>query len=180
MGKGGISPYQWVLGADPRFPGQMTEENEWGQLGCLEERIDPTTAFGQKALIRNTSRKNYVRVDCSRRYAAALLRKSVPLRGNYSSGDLVMHLRKQGSGLHSGDTWQGPARIIGFDKKTPWLLHGGVPATSSLNRLRPANTSEMLAHQVLQEGNVPYVTPDLQNASGQLQGYVNAQVPKDL
>ena len=113
MRKGGVSPYQWVLGINPRIPGLLTEDDEWGQLGVLEQNIDPSTAMGLRAQLRRTSRKNFVKIDCSRRYAASLLRKSVPLRGPYEPGCMVMYKRLQGSGEHSGDTWDGPARLLG-------------------------------------------------------------------
>ena len=122
MRKGGVSPYQWVLGVNPRIPGLLTEGDEWEQLGVLEQRIDPGTALGIKAMLRNTSRKNFVKMDWSRRCAAALLRKSLPLPCNYGTGDLVMYHRKQGSGQHAGDTWQGLAHIIGFENKVPMAI----------------------------------------------------------
>ena len=48
--------------------------------------------------------------------------------------------------------WSTPARIIGFESKTVWLLCEGVPVASALDKLRPCTAPEVLTHEVLTRG----------------------------
>ena len=38
---GGFTPEQWVVGKSTRVPGSMIDEDEFGQLGVLENAVDP-------------------------------------------------------------------------------------------------------------------------------------------
>ena len=51
-------------------------------------------------------------------------------------------------------TWSSAARIIGFEDKTAWLIHQGIPIAAALSRLRPCTTAKLLAHQVLTRGQL--------------------------
>ena len=66
---GGFSPHQWVLGANPRVPGDLLDEEEMGQLGTLEAIAEGDTEFARKAQIRLTARKEYVRQDSPESHA---------------------------------------------------------------------------------------------------------------
>ena len=155
MRVGGISPAQWVLGRLPRGVGHVLDEEELGQLGVLSGRLDATTAFGRQAEFRHTARKAFVHEDCSRRVRKTVLRKSAPLPGRYQAGDLVCYRisRDEPSGV---TTWNTVSKIIGFDNKTVWVVHQGVPVATSLARLRPCTSAEVLAFQVLNRGNIQY------------------------
>ena len=115
----GIAASQWALGRYPRGVGRMLEEEELGQLGSLHQSMDSTTAFGLRASYRLTSMSQFVRQDCSRSYAAAQLRKSVPLPGPYRQGDLICYKTDQGA-EEPGTEWNGPARILGLENRTVW------------------------------------------------------------
>ena len=151
---GGFSPSQWVLGRQPRGIGHLLDEDELGQLGVLSGAMDPSTAFGRSIEYRHTARRAYVQADTSRRARAAVLRKSGPLPGKYSAGDLVCYrIERDSSGVPS---WSGVSRIIGFDGKTVWVTHRGVPVATSLGKLRPCTSAEVLAYQILSKGNLQY------------------------
>ena len=105
--KGGVAAAQWVLGKYPRVPGAQLEENEYGQLGALQGQVDPATEWGLRALYRLTAMKAFVKFDCGRRYAAAMLRKSTPLPSKTRVGDLVMYKVVQGD-----DTPRTPRRHL--------------------------------------------------------------------
>ena len=93
--------------------------------------------------------------DCSRRVRKTVLRKSAPLPGKYQAGDLVCYRISRDE--HSGvSTWSTVSKIIGFDNKTVWVVHQGVPVATSLARLRPCTSAEVLAFQVLNRGNLQY------------------------
>ena len=73
MRKGGFAASQWVLAKYPRRPGLQGCEDEWGQLGVLESQQHGATEFGKRAAYRFSAQKAFVKVDCGRRYAAAML-----------------------------------------------------------------------------------------------------------
>ena len=117
----------------------MTLRSSWrlcqpkfGQLGVLSHIKDPSTAFGRQAEFRRTASKAFVKEDCGRRVRAAVLRKSAPLSGRYQAGDLVCYRIARDE--HSGVT---TCKIMGFDDKTAWVTHQGVPVATSMSTLRP-------------------------------------------
>ena len=73
----GKASYQ--LGKLPRYGAgeQGSDELAW-QYGSLEERIDPTTIFGERMAIRHEAKKAYVYADSSEKIAKAMLRKTAP------------------------------------------------------------------------------------------------------
>ena len=108
--KGGFAPAQWVLGKLPRGVGHLLDEDEAGQLGVLHAQGDVATDFGLRARMRLTSQKSFVKQDCGRRFAAAVLRKAAPLTKEYHVGDLVCFQRKQGAN-EPGTEWVGVATV---------------------------------------------------------------------
>ena len=159
-----------VLGRLPRGVGHVLDEEELGQLGVLAARMDPTTAFGRRAEYRHTARKAFVKQDCSRRVRSAILRKAAPLPGRYQAGDLVCY-RISREEHHGVPSWSTVAKIIGFDGKTVWVVHQGVPVATSLGRLRPCTSAEVLAYQVLNRGNIRFEYTD---AEREQRRYVDA------
>ena len=82
------------------------------------------------------------------------MRNSGPLPGKYAADDLVSYrIEKESIGTPS---WSGVSRIIGFDGKTVWVTHRGVPVANSLGKLRPCTSAEVLAYQVLSKGILQY------------------------
>ena len=150
MKRGGFTAAQWVLGKAPREPGALLNDDEIGQLGVLQDQTDGAPEFQKRAEARFTAQKTLVRLDCHRRVKAALLRKSGPLVGDYKAGDIVCFQRDQGNATgHPTGQWHGPAKIIGFDGKSVWLQHETVPILTSVERLRPCTSKELLAHHLL-------------------------------
>ena len=144
------SASQWVLGKLPREPGAILNNAEIGQLGVLQDQADGMPEFQQRAEARYTAQKTLVRIDCHRRVKAALLRKAGPLVGDYQAGDIVCFRRDQGTTSgHPTSHRCGPAKIIGFDGKAVWLQHETVPILTSVERLRPCTSKELLAHHLL-------------------------------
>ena len=83
--------------------------------------------------------------------------------------------RKDQAANVPGKEWLGPARIIGFDEKTVNVIHGTVPVTTSLHKLRHCSAAEMLAYQVLFRNLHPVASP-IVLAPGQQLGVVDARV----
>ena len=140
----GFTPSQWVLGRLPVDLTSLTSEDATGAaLGVHSEMMEPEDIFSRQLEIRQAAKQAFAKVDSSRRIRAALLRKSVPLRGPYSSGDLVCFYRR--------GRWHGPGRIIGKEgRATFWVVHAGIPIVVAENQIRPATTNEVLAKQILE------------------------------
>ena len=165
---GGFVPVQWVLGRLPRGVGHVLDEEELGQLGVLAGMQDPSSAFGRRAEFRHTARKAYVKQDCSLRARPAILRRAAPLPGRYQAGDLVCYrIAREGNA-----SWSTVVKIIGFDHKTVWVVHQGVPVATSLGRLRPCMSAEVLAYQVLNRGNLQFEHVD---AEREQRRYIDAR-----
>ena len=164
MRKGGIAPSQWVIGKFPRRPGELCEEEEWGQLGVMQAQLESATEFGMRAKQRLEARKVMVHIDCGHRFKQSQIKRAEPLKGDYSVGDLVMY-RKDQESEKPGDEWCGPSRIVGFDGKTVNVVHGTMPVMTSLHRLRPPSAAEMMAYQVLNRQMRP-VAPEITVAAG--------------
>ena len=90
---GGFSPSQWVVGRQPRHGGEQGDDETYHDLNTLEERVDPTTEFGERMRIRHIAKKAYVQIDSGRRVAKARLRKAAPKSGKYRVGDLITYQR---------------------------------------------------------------------------------------
>ena len=155
---GGFSPSQWVFGTLPRGPGDQFDEQEFADLGPLQGQLEPGTAFVRRAELRASARRAFIREDCGRRVARAVLRKAAPLVGEYATGDIVCY-RKEDQG------WSPACRLIGFDgNKTAWLICAGTPVCAAVDRLRPATSAEALAMQFAQNAKYEPGHPEDQQA----------------
>ena len=141
---GGFSPQQWVLGKAPK---------SFGDLGVLESQVGGAAQFGRRSDMRFAARKAFVHEDCSRRSRAAVLRKAAPIHTSYQVGDIVVYTDSIAE-QEKDPTWSSAARIIGFEDKTAWLIHQGIPIAAALSPLTPRTTAELLAHQVLTRGQL--------------------------
>ena len=126
--------------------------------------LDPETEFALKSKYKLTARKGYVKDDCSKRSAKALLRRSGPIPGPYRAGDVVCFRRHQRrasdkaaeleqANYEATHVWSTPARIIGFGGQTVWVLCEGITVATAMDKLRPCTAAEILAHEVLSRGN---------------------------
>ena len=57
------------------------DEQEFADLGPLQGQLEPGTAFARRAELRASARRAFIREDCGRRVARAVLRKAAPLVG---------------------------------------------------------------------------------------------------
>ena len=105
--KGGFAASQWVLGKYPRSLGDMFNEDEFADLGCISEKVDGESAFQALTQMRLACKKAFAETDCSARGADIPLRKAAPLPGDYAVGDLICFKREQGS-TTAEDLWSSP------------------------------------------------------------------------
>ena len=150
--RGGIAPAQWVLGRCPRNPARLLDDDEAGQLGAIEDRIDATTSFGRTAALRLSAMKEFVRIGCGRRFAKTQLRMSRPIPGPYRLGDLACFYHK--------DRWSGVSRIIGVGDQVVWVLYEGLPVCTATHKIRPANFTELMTFRARNPTSAPFGTTD--------------------
>ena len=157
---GGFSPSQWVLGRSAaRADGDRFDEDSYADLGILTAKVDPDAAFAKQQELRTAARKAFVKVDCGKRVARAVLRKSAPVIGKYQVGDLVSFHHKDGTTAES--RWSTASRIIGFQgDKVVWLLTEGVPVCAATDKIRPCTPAETMAYLYMHtDGPVVDYTP---------------------
>ena len=160
-------PRNGYLGPSPRGPGDQFDEQEFADLGPLQGPLEPDTAFARRAELRASARRAFIREDCGWRVARAVLRKAVPLIGEYATDDIVCN-RKDDQG------WSPACRLVGFDgNKTARLICAGVSVCAAVDRLRPATSAE--AHAMKFEQNVRYEPGHPENQ----QAFVDARAPLD-
>ena len=151
-----------MFGTLPRGPGDQLDEQEFADLGPLQGQLEPGTAFARRAELRASARRAFIREDCGRRVARAVLRKAAPLVGEYATGDIVCY-RKEDQG------WSPACRLICFDgNKTAWLICAGTPVCAAVDRLRPATSAQALAMQFAQNAI---------NEPGHQRAFVDARAP---
>ena len=152
----------------------MSKEDSLG----VSKRVDPTTIFAERMAIRHEAKKAFVYYDSSARVAKALLRKAAPVLGEYRVGDLISFRRdhKSDGSKHTErrKRWSPASRIIGFEgKKVCWAICEGVPFCLALDRIRPANDSELLAYRYLHHA-------EDQMPAGQQQSFVDYRKAEPL
>ena len=144
---GGYSPAQWVSGHTPEDLTSLNSQDPENHLGVHQGLVDaeertPQEQFMMQLLMRQTAKEMYMQVDSSQRIRKALLRKSVPMRGPYHTGDLVC-FSKNGK-------WFGPARVLTNEEKSSlWLVHG-VTVLVAETSCRPASTQEIMKKHLLE------------------------------
>ena len=112
-----------MFGTLARGPGDQFDEQEVADLGPLQGQLEPGTAFARRAELRASARRAFIREDCGRRVARAVLR---------ATGDIVCY-RKEDQG------WSPACLLIVFDgNKTAWLICDGTLVCAAVDRLRPA------------------------------------------
>ena len=145
---------------------QSTQES--GDLGVLESQVGGAAQFGRRSDMRFAARKAFARglqPQISRRCTQE--GSTHPHKLSSWRYRRVHRLDREAG----KDPTSSAARIIGFEDKTAWLIHQGIPIAAALSRLRPCTTAELLAHQVLTRGHLQYDPVD--GEGGQQQRFVD-------
>ena len=113
--KGGFAASQWVLGKFPRTSGDIFNEDEFADLGCVTEKVDGESAFHRLTQIRLSCKRAFAEADCSHKVANVTLRKAAPVLGEYAVGDLICYKRENQGAVTPEGKWSSPTRVLGFD-----------------------------------------------------------------
>ena len=89
-----IAPSQWVLGKTPREAPSLVSEDQFADLGAIEDQVDPESRFAFQHQARLEAKKAFVHLDTSKRVQRALLRSAKPIPQTYSVGDVVCFRRE--------------------------------------------------------------------------------------
>ena len=111
---GGYSPSQWVLGKTPREAPSLVPEDQFADLGAIEDQVDPESRFAFQHQARLEAKKVFIHLDTSKRVQRALLRSAKPIPQTYSVGDVVCFRRDNQPGK---TTWSPASRVIGHEKR---------------------------------------------------------------
>ena len=146
---GGYSPSQWVLGKAPREAPSLVSEDQFADLGAVEDQVDPESRFAFQHQARLEAKKAFIHLDTSKRVDRALLRFAKPIPQTYSVGDVVCSRRDNQPGR---TTWSPASRVIGHEgneNQNVWVLCENIPVLVSAQSIRPAGDAEALAHAIL-------------------------------
>ena len=86
---GGCSLSQWVVGKAPREPPSLVSEDQFADLGVLEDQVDPEARFAFQHQARLEAQKALIHLDASKRVQRAPLRSAKLIPQTYSVGDVV-------------------------------------------------------------------------------------------
>ena len=76
---GGYSPSQWVLGKAPREAPSLVSEDQFADLGAIEDQVDPESRFAFQHQARLEAEKALIHLVTSKRVQRALLRSAKPI-----------------------------------------------------------------------------------------------------
>ena len=109
---GGYSSSQCVLGKTPREAPSLVSEDQFADLGAVEDHVDPESHFDFQHQARLEAKKAFIHLDTSKRVQRALLRSAKPILQTYSVGDVVCFRRDKQPGK---TTWSPACRVIGYE-----------------------------------------------------------------
>ena len=76
---GGYSPSQWVLGKTPREAPSLVSEDQFADLGAIEDQADSESRFAFQHQARLEAKRAFIHLDTSKRVQRALLRSAKPI-----------------------------------------------------------------------------------------------------
>ena len=68
---GGYSPSQWVLGKTPREAPSLVSEDQFADLGAIQDQVDPESRFAFQHQARLEAKKAFIYLDTSKRVQRA-------------------------------------------------------------------------------------------------------------
>ena len=81
---GGYSPSQWVFGKTPREAPSLISEDQFADLGAIEDQVDPESRFAFQHQARFEAKKAFIHLDISKRVQHAIFRSATPIPPTYS------------------------------------------------------------------------------------------------
>ena len=123
----------------PREAPSLVSEDQFADLGAIEDQVDPESRFAFQHQARLEAKKAFIHLDTSKRVQRALLRSAKPIPQAYSVGDVVCFRRDNQPGKTNE----------GNENQNVWVLCENIPVLVSAQNIRPAGDAEALAHAIL-------------------------------
>ena len=121
----GFSPAQWVLGFQPKFPGDLTSE------GLNPGHLDGSATFEQVLQSRASAKQALTKADADRRLRRALLRRYAGTNTALEPGQNCFYWRDARHGDLVKIRWLGPAKVVLREDEPSsgkpslyWIAHG--------------------------------------------------------
>ncbi len=170
--RGGFSPYQLVIGENPRLPKELLSDEAIDEVGL--EHLSGTAAdtdtaaaaFSRKHQVRQPARQNLMRMEAKSRVAEAVAsRASTP--NNFSPGQWVYVWRKvkgrAKTHVLQRDRWVGPGAVVWQNGQTVLVaMRSRLWKWSSL-QVRYATRAESLGAELLDEVTFKELQQDLKD-----------------
>ena len=119
----GYSPYQLVLGQNPRLPNILEDPPPSWEVKSMSKKLtEHLTAL-------HATRKEYVKTESCEKLKRALKHRIRTSDTVYQYGDIVYYKREH------EDRWKGPASVMFQDGKVIYIRHGGYGVKVSANRI---------------------------------------------
>ena len=119
----GYSPYQLVLGQNPRLPNIIEDPPPAWEVKSMSKKLtDHLTAL-------HATRKEFIKTESCEKLKKALKHRIRTSDTVYQHGDTVYYKREH------EDKWKGPASVMFQDGKIIYVRHGGYGIKVSANRI---------------------------------------------
>jgi hypothetical protein len=119
----GYSPYQLVLGKNPRLPNILEDPPPAWEVKSMSKKLtEHLTAL-------HATRKEFIKTESCEKLKKALKHRIRISDTVYQHGDTVYYKREH------EDRWKGPASVMFQDGKVVYVRHGGYGIKVSVNRI---------------------------------------------
>ena len=119
----GYSPYQLVLGQNPRLPNILEDSPPSWEVKSMSKKLtEHLTAL-------HATRKEFIKTESCEKIKRALKHRIRTSDTVYQYGDTVYYKRE------NEDRWKGPATVMFQDGKVIFVRHGGFGVKVSANRI---------------------------------------------
>ena len=119
----GYSPYQLVLGKNPRLPNILEDQPPAWEVKSMSKKLtEHLTAL-------HATRKEFMKTESCEKIKKALKHRIRTSDTVYQYGDIVYYKRE------NEDRWKGPATVMFQDGKVIYVRHGSFGIRVSANRL---------------------------------------------
>ncbi len=170
--RGGFSPYQLVIGENPRLPKELLSDEAIDEVGLEDlsgtaaDTDTAAAAFSRKHQLRQSARQNLMRMEAKSRVAEAVTsRASTPKALAPGQWVYVWRKVKGRAKTHvlQRDRWVGPGAVVWQNGQTVWVaMRSRLWKCSSL-QVRNATRAESLGAELLDEVTFKELQQDLKD-----------------
>ncbi len=170
--RGGFSPYQLVIGENPRLPKELLSDEAIDEVGLEDlsgtaaDTDTAAAAFSRKHEVWRAARQNLMRMEAKSRVAEAVTsRASTPKE--FAPGHWVYVWRKvkgrAKTHVLQRDRWVGPGAVVWQNGQTVWVAMRSRLWKCSSIQVRSATRAESLGAELLDEASFKELQQDLKD-----------------